>query len=109
MAIKYTWDVEVRKVNPYNLKSSQQNIIENVGFSLIATEGKKQSMIAGATSFDVKAGVAEDSFTSIDSVDDAKIQEWIESRLGADRVTQMKEELKENIARLLEGFDPIGE
>ena len=109
MAIKYIWDVEVRRVNPYNLKSSQQNIIENVGFSLIATEGKKQSMIAGATSFDVKEGVAVDSFVGIDLVDDAKIQEWIETRLGEDKVAVMKKELEENIKALPDDFDPKGE
>jgi len=108
MAIEYTWEVEVRKVNPYNLNSRQQNIIEGVGFVLKATKGSNTAMIAGATSFDVKAGVSSDSFTDIAGIDDAIITTWIETRLGEDKVTAMKAELKANIDALPSNFNPIG-
>ena len=72
-------------------------------------EAGKKAMIVGAISFDTAAGVDSSTFKDIGEIDDSELQTWIEARVGAKRVTQMKKELEENIKVLPDGFDPIGE
>ena len=109
MSIEYKWEIDVEKIAPYNVKSKQQNIVDTLRYTLTAEEAGKKAMIVGAISFDTVAGVNSSTFKDIGEIDDSELQAWIEARVGSDRVTQMKKELEENIKRLPDGFDPIGE
>ena len=109
MSIEYKWEIEVEKITPYNVKSKQQNVVDTLRYSLTAEEFGKKASMGGAVSFDTALGVDTSTFKDISEVNDTELQNWIEARVGSDKVTQMKKELEENLKRLPDGFNPINE
>ena len=109
MAIKYTWEIEIKKITPYNIKSSQQNIVDTLSYVLIGEDRGTKSNIAGSISFDTRAGVNSETFKNITEIDDAELQSWVENRVGSDRVAEMKKELEDRIKNLPDNFNPMDE
>jgi hypothetical protein len=93
MAITYTWDCEVNKTQPYNINSSQANIVEQITWTFVGNNGTNQSSIGGMTAFDVTQGV-DGSFVAIDTISKSTLEGWVKSTLGDSRVTEMEAEIK---------------
>ena len=92
--MNYTWKIEVDKIQPYNLKSKQVNIIQTVLWDLVGEEGGKKASAGGSIAFNVKDGVSG-SFTDIASVTDANLQAWVEAVLGNTEIAALKASIKD--------------
>ena len=104
MTITYTWNCEVDKTQPYNINSSQANIVEQINWTFIGDNGKTQRIIGGATKFDVTQGV-DGSFVPIDTITKATLEGWIKATLGDAKINEMKEELKTILDNIDESID----
>jgi hypothetical protein len=105
MAITYTWKTNIDRTKPYNISSSQANIVETIQYTLTATEDGGSTMLAGAMSFDVNEGVSG-TFTKIEDITEATLQGWVETRLGSTKIASMKSELASTLALRDSDWEP---
>jgi len=101
MAISYTWDVS--KCDAYPSKSGKSNVVHNVHWQLTGTDdtnkdsdGDPQTAVIYGTQ-----SVSTDDLSSFINWSDLKasdVQGWVESALGADKVTALKASLDAQIA-----------
>jgi len=101
MAINYTWDVSNCDVFP--TKSSKSNVVHSVHWRLTGiddtnndADGNPQShFIIGVEELDTSD---LSNFTNWSSLDAATVQGWVESSLGEDKVTALKQNIDNVIA-----------
>ena len=101
MAISYTWDVST--VDTYPTKDSKSDVVHNVHWRLTATDDTNKDSDGNNWTADVYGSQAVDtsdlsSFTAFADLTASDVQGWVESALGADKVTEMKASLDANIA-----------
>jgi len=101
--MNYTWNIEVDRIQSYNLKSKQTNVIQTLRWELVGTENGKKASAGGSIAFDVKQGVSG-SFTDIASVTDENLQTWVEGVLGSTEITALKANIKETIDNQPDGL-----
>tara|TARA_R110002020_G_scaffold380810_1_gene591993 strand:+ start:94 stop:438 length:345 start_codon:yes stop_codon:yes gene_type:complete len=102
MAISYEWDVST--VDTYPTKDSNSDVVYNVHWRLTATDGTNKD--SEGNNWVVYAyGTQEldtdsiSSFTAFGSLNAAKVQGWVEAAIGADKVTEIKTGLNNQIAK----------
>ena len=101
MAISYSWNVST--VDTYPSHNSQSDVVYNVHWRLKATddanndaEGNPQTAVFyGSQTLDISD---LSSFTAFADLTASDVQGWVESALGADKVTEMKASLDAQIA-----------
>ena len=101
MAISYTWDVST--VDTYPTKDSKSDVVYNVHWRLKATDDTNKDSDGNNWTADVYGSQAVDtsdlsSFTAFADLTASDVQGWVETALGADKVTEMKASLDANIA-----------
>ena len=106
MSITYNWDCEINKMQPYNINSSQANIIEQITWSFTGDNGDNKTGISGVIGYDVTQGV-DGSFVAIEDVSKSTLEEWVKTTVGNERITEMEDEIK-NILDVI-GDDPVPE
>ena len=100
MAIKYTWDVN--RCDVYPTKSSKSNVVHTVHWVLTATDNVNNDA-EGTPQTAFRFGEQEldtsdlSSFTNWSSLEASTVQGWVETGLGADRVTEIKSQLNAQI------------
>jgi hypothetical protein len=96
MAISYSWDVST--VDTYPTHNSQSDVVYNVHWRLTAEDDANQDAegnnnidsVYGAQSVDT-ADLS--SFTAFADLSASTVQGWVETALGADKVTSLKSAL----------------
>ena len=104
MAINYTWDVST--VDTYPTKDSKSDVVWNVHWRLKATDDTNKETIDGVEvniTSEVYGSQAVDtsdlsSFKAFADLTASDVQGWVETALGADKVTAMKAGLDASIA-----------
>ena len=101
MAISYEWDVKT--VDTYPTKDSKSDVVYNVHWRLTATDDTNKDSDGNPQTAGVYGSQAVDtsdlsSFTAFADLTASDVQGWVESALGADKVTEMKASLDANIA-----------
>lgn len=101
MAISYSWNVST--VDTYPTHNSQSDVVYNVHWRLKATddanndaEGNPQTAeVYGSQTLDISD---LSSFTAFADLTASDVQGWVETALGADKVSEMKASLDKQIA-----------
>ena len=101
MAISYSWNVST--VDTYPTHNSQSDVVYNVHWRLTATDDTNKDSDGNNWTADVYGSQAVDtsdlsSFTAFADLTASNVQGWVETALGADKVTEMKASLDANIA-----------
>ena len=101
MAISYEWNVKT--VDTYPTHNSESDVVYNVHWRLLATDDANNDAegnphhaeIIGTQTLDTSD---LSSFTAFADLTASDVQGWVESALGADKVTEMKAGLDAQIA-----------
>jgi len=101
MAISYEWNVST--VDTYPTKDSKSDVVHNVHWRLKATDDTNKDSegnnwtanIYGTQSVDTSNLSSFKAFADLKTSD---VQGWVESALGAEKVTEMKSSLDAQIA-----------
>ena len=105
MAISYSWDVS--RVDTYPTHNSQSDVIHNVHWRLIAIDDANTEKDMDGNDIPVSANVYGSqsldtsnlsSFKAFADLKTSDVQGWVESALGAEKVTEMKSSLDAQIA-----------
>ena len=101
MAISYSWNVST--VDTYPTHNSQSDVVYNVHWRLTATDDTNKDSDGNNWTAEVYGTQVVDtsdlsSFTAFADLTASDVQGWVESALGADKVTEMKASLDANIA-----------
>ena len=104
MAISYEWNVST--VDTYPTKDSKSDVVHNVHWRLTATDDTNKETIDGVEvniTSEVYGSQSVDtsdlsSFKAFADLAASDVQGWVESALGADKVTAMKASLDTQIA-----------
>jgi len=104
MAISYEWNVGT--VDTYPTKDSKSDVVHNVHWRLTATDDTNKETIDGVEvniTSEVYGSQAVDtsdlsSFTAFADLTASDVQGWVETALGADKVTELKASLDAQIA-----------
>ena len=101
MAISYSWDVST--VDTYPTHNSQSDVVHNVHWRLTAEDNANQDSDGNnhkATVYGTQSVDTSDlsSFTAFADLSASTVQGWVETALGADKVTSLKSELDAQIA-----------
>ena len=90
--MEYTWNIKINKIIPYNIESQQKDLIENISWTITGTKDGKSASAGGCIDYDLEQGVSADTFSEITDLTKETLQSWIETRLGATRLNEMKAE-----------------
>lgn len=113
MAINYTWDVATVDTKPSVTDSNavtQTDVVYNVHWRLTATDDtntykdeNNNDVNYTSNSYGTQSLSIEDlsSFTDFDSLTASDVQGWVETAMGADEVTTLKEALDAKIVEMI--------
>ncbi len=98
MAINYTWNcktVDVRTIN------GNEDAVFNVHWTLIATDdvNNKSASVYGTQILDT---TDLSNFIPFADLTSSNVQGWVETAIGADKITELKASLDGNLAELNE-------
>ena len=101
MAINYAWDVST--VDTYPTKDSNSDVVHNVHWRLKATDDTNTDSDGNNWTAEVYGSQGLDtddisSFTAFADLTSSDVQGWVETALGADKVTELKSGLDAQIA-----------
>jgi hypothetical protein len=101
MAISYEWDVKT--VDTYPTKDSKSDVVYNVHWRLTATDDANNDADGNPQTAGVYGSQGLDtsdlsSFTAFADLTASDVQGWVETALGADKVTELKASLDAQIA-----------
>ena len=101
MAISYSWNVST--VDTYPTHNSQSDVVYNVHWRLTATDDTNKDSDGNNWTAGVYGSQAVDtsdlsSFTAFADLTASDVQGWVETALGADKVTELKASLDAQIA-----------
>ena len=101
MAINYTWNVSM--VDTYPTKDSKSDVVHNIHWRLIATDDSNKDSEGNNYTAEFYGSQAVDtsnlsSFKAFADLKTSDVQGWVESALGAEKVTEMKSSLDAQIA-----------
>ena len=95
--MEYTWNIKINNIIPYNIESQQRDLIENIAWTMTGTKDSKSASAGGCINFDIEQGVSADTFSEITDLTKETLQSWIETRVGATRINQMKAEIEATV------------
>jgi len=101
MAISYSWNVST--VDTYPTHEEKDDVVYNVHWRLTATDDANNDADGNPQTADVYGSQPLDvsdlsSFTAFADLTASDVQGWVETALGADKVTEMKASLDAQIA-----------
>ena len=101
MAISYTWDIST--CDCYPTKSGKSNVVHTVHWRLKGTDDSNNDSNGNPQIAEVYNSVELDtsdlsSFINWSSLDNAKVQGWVETALGDEEVTKLKAAVDAQIA-----------
>ena len=101
MAIGYTWNVST--VDTYPTKDSKSDVVHNVHWRLKATDDTNKDSEGNNWTAEFYGSQGLDtsdlsSFTAFADLTASDVQGWVETALGADKVTELKANLDSQIA-----------
>ena len=101
MAISYEWNVST--VDTYPTKDSKSDVVHNVHWRLKATDDTNKDSEGNNWTADIYGTQSVDtsnlsSFKAFADLKTSDVQGWVESALGAEKVTEMKSSLDAQIA-----------
>ena len=104
MAISYTWDVS--KVDTYPTHNGQSDVVYNVHWRLKATDDANNDANGNPQTASIDGHQLLDttelkSFKAFADLTASDVQGWVDTALGADKVTEMKASLDAEIAKLV--------
>ena len=102
--MEYTWDIKINNIVPYNIESQQRDLIQNIAWNITGTKDGKSITQGGCIDFNVDQGVSSDTFNEITSINKATLQSWVEARVGATRINEIKAEIETTINTLPDGW-----
>lgn len=102
MAISYEWDCKT--CDTYPSKSGKSNVVYNVHWKLIATDGSNNNSEGNpltSSMYGSQPVSTSDlsSFINWSSLTNSDVQSWVETALTADTVAKMKASLDTQISR----------
>tara|TARA_R110001599_G_scaffold352855_1_gene588838 strand:- start:795 stop:1142 length:348 start_codon:yes stop_codon:yes gene_type:complete len=105
MAINYTWSVN--NCDVFSAKSGKSNVVHQVHWRLRATDDSNNDADGNPQTVEIWGKQRLDtsdlsSFTNWSSLDAAKVQGWVETALGTDKVAELKSDLDARIATKIE-------
>lgn len=92
--MEYTWKIKINNIIPYNIESQQRDLIDNISWTITGTKDSKSATAGGCINFDLEQGVSADTFSEITDLTKEALQSWVETRVGATRLNEMKAELE---------------
>jgi len=92
--MEYTWNIKIIKITPYNIESKQKDLVQTIEWTITGTKDGKSSAAGGCLDFDLEQGVSSDTFSEITDITKSTLQSWIEARVGATRINEMKAEIE---------------
>jgi len=96
----FTWTFEIIDLVPFNLNSRQRDIIKQVGYVIRGTDSRGHySEAGGAAMFDDNTVIA-DSYTSIEDISNEDLKNWVTSKIGSERIQEMKDEITATVNSL---------
>jgi hypothetical protein len=104
--ITYEYKIKIANIIPYNIESQQRDIIQYISWTLTGTKNGKTATQGGAIDFSIEEGVTG-SFTEITSLSTSDLQTWVETRVGEDRLNEMKAEIEAIIDNTPDNFNII--
>jgi hypothetical protein len=101
MAISYEWDVST--VDTYPTKDSKSDVVHKIHWKILAIDDANNDANGNPQTASVYGSQGLDtsdlsSFTAFADLTASDVQGWVESALGADKVTEIKTKLKAQIA-----------
>jgi hypothetical protein len=93
--ITYTWNI--LKLTAHKQLDSQQNVIYQVDWEYIASDGETSDKITGSTSMDVEI---TDNFIQYEQLTREIVGSWLESKIGEEEMQQKKQILSDSIGYL---------
>jgi hypothetical protein len=95
--MEYTWDIKINKIISYNIESQQRDLIQDIGWNITGTKDGKSATQGGCIDFNLEQGVSADTFSEITDITKETLQSWIETRVGATRINEIKTEIENTI------------
>jgi len=93
--ITHTWNI--LKLSALKELDSQQNVIYQVDWEYITTDGETSEKTVGSTSLD---RIIDNNFVSYENLTKEIIASWIEEKLGEDQMESMRQINTESIGYL---------
>lgn len=105
--VNFTWKYNLQDILPYDVNSGNQNVIRNVQWWLIATDSEytnKTQTVSGCISL-----VLDDlsNFTPITEITNEVLHSWIETRVGVEKINEMKNNMEGTINSLPNDWSPV--
>ena len=95
--MEFTWKIKINNIIPYNIESQQRDLIDNISWTITGTKNGKSASAGGCIDYDLEQGVSADTFSEITDLTKETLQSWVEARVGATRLNEMKAEIESSI------------
>jgi hypothetical protein len=105
--INYTWKFNVQDVAPYDINSSNSNVIKTVQWWLTGTDSQhtnKSQTMSGCISLDTSD---LSDFTPINEITNSTLQSWVENRVTIDKINAFTSSLENSINTLPDDWSAI--
>jgi hypothetical protein len=105
--INFTWTFNLQRTIPYDINTSNTNIIKTLGWSITGIDSEytnKSLSVSGCIDFDISS---LPNFKPINEITNADLQTWVENRIGIDKINTMKDSLESQINALPNDWNPI--
>ncbi len=99
MAVSYTWKIETLYTKDITESgTTYSDVIKRVGGKLTATSSETSNTAVHGYDLDLKNPADWSAFTAYGSVSEANVQTWVENRIGDASISQIKQDLVNNLA-----------
>jgi hypothetical protein len=105
--INFTWKFDVQNTVTYDVNTQNSNVVKTLGWFITATDSdyeNKSLSASGCVDFDISS---ISNFKPIEELTNSDFQNWIENRVGIDKINQIKLALQQQIETLPNNFNPI--
>ena len=105
--INFTWKFDLQKIVPYDVNTSNINVIKTLSWVIVATDllhPNKQASISGCVDFDIST---INNFIPIHEITNHILQSWIENRVGVNILNEMKFNLETQLNNLPDNWNPV--
>lgn len=93
MSVTYTWKIEKIECRP--VVGAYENVVSSVHWRLFAAAGAVQESTYGSATIDL---VEEAAFTPFDQITEAMVLDWVQAKVGAERIASLEAALAQMIA-----------
>jgi len=105
--INFTWTFNLQRTIPYDINTSNTNVIKTLGWIITGTDSEytnKSATMSGCVDFDISS---ISGFKPINEITNADLQTWIENRVGIEKINTIKDSLETQINALPNDWNPI--